>query len=78
MEKPVHTGGCPGSALKEFARSESNYSESDYESKLKQWPVQIKLVPVNAPYFNDADILVAQTAPHMHMQILIRNLWEIR
>lgn len=43
MEKPVHTGGCPGSALKEFARSESNYSESDYESKLKQWPVQIKL-----------------------------------
>ena len=29
------------------------------ETQLKQWPVQIKLVPVNAPYFNNADLLVA-------------------
>lgn len=28
-------------------------------SQLSQWPVQIKLVPVNAPYFNGADLLVA-------------------
>lgn len=28
-------------------------------SRLRQWPVQIKLVPVNAPYFNNADLLVA-------------------
>ncbi|MDR2516380.1 MAG: 4Fe-4S binding protein [Spirochaetaceae bacterium] len=28
-------------------------------SRLGQWPVQIKLVPVNAPYFENADILVA-------------------
>ncbi len=28
-------------------------------SGLKQWPVQIKLVPVNAPYFNGADLLIA-------------------
>jgi hypothetical protein len=26
---------------------------------LKQWPVQIKLVPVNAPYFHNANLLVA-------------------
>ena len=29
------------------------------ESQLKQWPVQIKLVPINAPYFNNADLLIA-------------------
>lgn len=29
------------------------------ESELRQWPVQIKLVPVNAPYFDNAKLLVA-------------------
>lgn len=29
------------------------------ESELRQWPVQIKLVPVNAPWFDDAKLLVA-------------------
>ena len=28
-------------------------------SQLSQWPVQIKLVPINAPYFDDADLLIA-------------------
>lgn len=28
-------------------------------SRLQQWPVQIKLVPVNAPYFSGADLLIA-------------------
>lgn len=28
-------------------------------SQLSQWPVQIKLVPVNAPYFNGANLLIA-------------------
>ena len=28
-------------------------------SQLSQWPVQIKLVPVNAPYFENANLLVA-------------------
>lgn len=28
-------------------------------SRLQQWPVQIKLAPVNAPYFNDAQLLIA-------------------
>jgi ferredoxin len=31
----------------------------DRSSALSQWPVQIKLVPVNAPYFNNADLLVS-------------------
>ncbi len=29
------------------------------ESQLRQWPVQIKLVPVNAPYFDGAKLLIA-------------------
>ena len=29
------------------------------ESQLSQWPVQIKLVPISAPYFDDANLLVA-------------------
>ena len=29
------------------------------ESQLMQWPVQIKLVPVNAPYFDGANLLIA-------------------
>jgi hypothetical protein len=28
-------------------------------SQLTQWPVQLKLVPINAPYFQDADLLIA-------------------
>lgn len=33
--------------------------ESVSSGQLSQWPVQIKLVPVNAPYFSGADLLVA-------------------
>lgn len=31
----------------------------DVPSRLTQWPIQIKLAPINAPYFNGADILIA-------------------
>ena len=31
----------------------------DSVSRLQNWPVQIKLAPVNAPYFNDAKLLIA-------------------
>lgn len=52
--------GCPGTHSKTI-RHESPDSKpcSKAESRLSQWPVQIKLVPVNAPYFNGADILIA-------------------
>lgn len=58
MEKKqsVHTG-CPGSRQRTMERAaESDVSVS---SQLLQWPVQIRLVPVKAPYFEDGDILVA-------------------
>lgn len=34
-------------------------SARNINSQLRQWPVQIKLAPVNAPYFNGAHLLVA-------------------
>ncbi|MBQ9419857.1 MAG: 4Fe-4S binding protein [Synergistaceae bacterium] len=37
----------------------SSQSESNFESCLAQWPVQIKLLPVQAAFYDDADILIA-------------------
>lgn len=60
--------GCPGSHAKSINRAavvtkkaETIKSDEsfDMESKLNQWPVQIKLVPTNAAYFDNADLLIA-------------------
>ncbi len=53
--------GCPGThskAIKRESQASSDYSVP-INSQLSQWPVQIKLVPVNAPYFDNANLLVA-------------------
>ncbi len=46
----VHNDACSGEPV---------HSAGSLSSKLSQWPVQIKLVPVNAPYFDGANLLVA-------------------
>ncbi len=53
--------GCPGSQSRALNRNiSSNVSSSaPVNSHLSQWPVQIKLVPVNPPYFDNANLLVA-------------------
>ena len=51
--------GCPGSAAKTISRQESIMASAPLESQLCQWPVQIKLVPVQAPWFDGAKLLVA-------------------
>ena len=51
--------GCPGTAAKAIHREETRTDHVDIPSKLSQWPVQIKLVSVIAPYFNGANLLVA-------------------
>lgn len=52
--------GCPGSAAKTIKRRETDsVSTAPQESQLRQWPVQIKLAPVNAPWFDGAKLLVA-------------------
>lgn len=51
--------GCPGSNAKAIQRETEPIRNEPVSSQLRQWPVQIKLVPVNAPYFNDANLLIA-------------------
>ncbi|MBR3751463.1 MAG: 4Fe-4S binding protein [Clostridia bacterium] len=51
--------GCPGTASRSIKREEYRPSRAEVQSRLMQWPCQIKLVPVNAPYFDGADLLVA-------------------
>ena len=55
-----HTG-CPGSMARSMERAPVNQPASfiPMPSQLRQWPVQIKLVPVNAPYFDGASLLIA-------------------
>ena len=53
--------GCPGTHSRVLERKEEDISSlcEKTTSKLRQWPVQIKLVPVNAPYFDNANLLIA-------------------
>ena len=51
--------GCPGTAAKSFAHKSTAENFGEIGSRLNQWPVQIKLAPVNAPYFAGSSLLVA-------------------
>ena len=54
--------GCPGSQSRDIQRQDAPAVETpqtQQTSRLSQWPVQIKLVPVNAPYFDGARLLIA-------------------
>jgi NAD-dependent dihydropyrimidine dehydrogenase PreA subunit len=79
-----HGGGCPGSRMMEINRQESkqtsaSVSSDDIEVKIKpqlsQWPVQLMLVPQNAPYFEGADLLITADCvpfayPNYHLELL--------
>ena len=58
----VQQSGCPGQRMMQMQR-EDNVKEKETSvqsvSQLSQWPVQIKLVPVKAPYFDGAKLLIA-------------------
>ena len=57
-----HGGGCPGSRAKAIRRDTAKVtvgSVGSVPSQLAQWPCQIKLVPVRAPYFDGANLLIA-------------------
>ncbi len=55
--------GCPGMRAKAIRRGESASTAapdaSEIPSELRQWPVQIKLAPTKAPYFDGAKLLIA-------------------
>lgn len=67
VSEPIMSG-CPGTQAKALRHdmiapspgpAAAAQAVTTPESRLNQWPVQIKLVPVNAPYFNQANLLVA-------------------
>ena len=53
--------GCPGTQSKAIRRESTAACKASatVQSRLSQWPCQIKLVPVNAPYFDGANLLIA-------------------
>lgn len=62
-KKQQAQGGCPGQRMRQFSRpapaAHSPSSPGERVSQLAQWPCQIKLAPVNAPYFDGARLLIA-------------------
>ena len=58
--KPI-PGGCPGMRSMAIRREAqvNAASAAPVTSQLTQWPVQIKLVPIRAPYFENANLLIA-------------------
>lgn len=60
--KYMHEGGCPGSRILTMHPKKDtlgNVTMPAQISQLGNWPVQIKLAPVNAPYFDSAKLLIA-------------------
>ena len=60
--KHMHEGGCPGSRILTMHPKKDtlgNVTMPAQISQLGNWPVQIKLAPVNAPYFDGAKLLIA-------------------
>jgi Fe-S-cluster-containing hydrogenase component 2 len=54
--------GCPGTMVMEFgncAKAAVESAPAEQNSELTNWPVQLTLVPINAPYFANADLLIA-------------------
>ena len=73
-------GGCPGSMMKDLRRERKTEEDTGAEaarlsSELRQWPVQLHLLNPAAPYFQEADLVVAADCvpfsyPNFHHQFL--------
>ncbi len=56
-----HSGGCPGSKMMDL-RQNDNTAETNntiIDSQLRQWPIQLHLINPVAPYFKNADVVIA-------------------
>jgi NAD-dependent dihydropyrimidine dehydrogenase PreA subunit len=74
--------GCPGSAMQQLdsakradPASATNHSQPVMPSQLGHWPVQLMLVPPNAPFLKNADLLICAdcvpfTVPDFHFRYL--------
>ena len=71
-----HTGGCPGSRMRMMQRPSAAPTEGEAApSQLRQWPVQLTLLPSSGPIWQDADVLLAADCvpfayPAFHQEML--------
>ena len=63
INTPSGGGGCPGTKMMEFKTEQATASPANsngtLSSELSQWPIQLKLLNPQAPYFDNADLVVA-------------------
>jgi len=59
------SGGCPGSKIRTFldepqskSEIEENETTTTLKSQLRQWPIQISLVPIKAPFFENSNLMI--------------------
>lgn len=67
--------GCPGTMAKVLSPKSGNETPQEVPSELRQWPVQLRLLNPDAPYFNDAELLisadcVAYALGNFHQELL--------
>jgi Fe-S-cluster-containing hydrogenase component 2 len=68
--QPASGSGCPGSALREIAPPAADSSAARRASELRQWPVQLHLVPPTAPFLQGADlVVVADCVPFAYADV---------
>jgi NAD-dependent dihydropyrimidine dehydrogenase PreA subunit len=53
------TYSCPGTQARSWRKEAAPTKGASIPSQLMQWPCQIKLVPVHAPYLSGANLLIA-------------------
>jgi len=58
---PAAGGGCPSAKTMNFSEQKEEQSQSvgSRPSRLAQWPIQLHLLPPTAPFFQNADVVLA-------------------
>lgn len=61
LARKQQVSSCPGMKVRTMKRAAANESaeNADNGSRLRQWPVQIRLAPVSAAFYQGADLLIA-------------------
>ena len=68
LARKQQVSSCPGMKVRTMKRTAANESaeNADNGSCLRQWPVQIRLAPVSAAFYQGADLLIVDTAGRLH------------